>query len=90
MTVRMLGQKWNQVRAAGMDINDGNPERIENWFFAVWAYNTGFYPNDGGPWGRWLVQQSHQPHLPANRPPFLDSSSADAAHPPGLAIPPRR
>jgi hypothetical protein len=51
--VQMLGDKWNETKAAGITINNGDPSSIENWFAAVWAYNTGFHPNagDGQPWG---------------------------------------
>jgi hypothetical protein len=50
--LQILKDKWNQTRAAGLTINNGDSARIENWFYAVWAYNTGFYPNTGsGPYG---------------------------------------
>lgn len=81
MAVRMLGQKWNELKAAGMDINDGDPAYIENWTFALWTYNTGFYPNDGGPWGVGWFNNPINPVYPANRNPFLWGSPADAAHP---------
>lgn len=81
MAVRMLGQKWNEVKAAGMDINNGDPTYIENWFFAVWTYNTGFYPNTGGPWGVGWLNNPINPIYPANRTPFLSATPADAAHP---------
>ena len=45
MTVRMLGQKWNQLQSLGITINNGSPSSIENWFAAVWAYNTGLQPS---------------------------------------------
>lgn len=82
MAVRMLGQKWNEVKAAGMDINNGDPERIENWFFAVWAYNSGLHPNEGsGPWGVGWFNNPINPIYPANRGPFLDGDPSHAASP---------
>ena len=42
--LRILQQKWNQTYHAGININDGDPARIENWFAAVWAYNSGINP----------------------------------------------
>ncbi|WP_157981591.1 SGNH/GDSL hydrolase family protein [Protaetiibacter intestinalis] len=45
MTVRMLGQKWNQLKSLGITINDGSASSIENWFAAVWIYNTGLQPS---------------------------------------------
>jgi hypothetical protein len=47
MAVRMLGQKWNQLSALGITINDGSTSSIENWFATVWAYNTGLQPAPG-------------------------------------------
>jgi hypothetical protein len=39
--LNILQHKWNQVHAAGITVNDGDPRWLENWFAAVWAYNTG-------------------------------------------------
>ncbi|WP_052441823.1 golvesin C-terminal-like domain-containing protein [Streptacidiphilus anmyonensis] len=43
-TMNMLIDKWNQLKAAGIVVNDGDPSRIENWWLAVWAYNSGVQP----------------------------------------------
>ncbi len=45
MSVRMLGQKWNQLKALGITVNNGSASNIENWFAAVWAYNSGLQPS---------------------------------------------
>lgn len=81
--VRILQSKWNETRAAGLIINNGNPAKIENWFFAVWAYNSGFYPNrnDGSPWGVGWLNNPVNPRYPANRDPFLEFTYEDAARP---------
>jgi hypothetical protein len=42
--VQILGEKWNQTYNAGIRVNNANPVRPENWFAAVWAYNTGMNP----------------------------------------------
>lgn len=84
MAVRMLAQKWNEVRNAGMKINNGDANRIENWFFAAWAYNTGFYPktaNPVEPWGVGWFNNPINPIYPSNRTPFLDGKPSDAANP---------
>ena len=63
----ILQDKWNQTTAAGLVHDDGDPSALENWTFAVWAYNSGFYPNkgDGSPWGvGWL----NNPANPVYRP----------------------
>jgi len=42
--LQILARKWNQLQAAGITINDNDPSKLENWFAAVWAYNTGVNP----------------------------------------------
>jgi hypothetical protein len=84
--VQMLEQKWNETRTAGLTINGGGAQWIENWFFAVWAYNSGFYPEstagqNSGAWGVGWLNNPANPRYPAERTPFLDNSYADAAHP---------
>lgn len=81
--LQILQKKWNQVTSAGLKINNGDPSKIENWFFAVWAYNSGFHPNkgDGSAWGVGWLNNPVNPNYPANRDPFLEYTYADAAHP---------
>lgn len=52
-TAQILGTKWSQLTGAGITVGDDNPEGIENWYFAIWAYNSGVNPqastgNSGG------------------------------------------
>lgn len=42
--LRILQSKWNQTYGANIRINDADPARPENWFAAVWAYNSGLNP----------------------------------------------
>ncbi|MFI6284458.1 hypothetical protein ACIBCM_06825 [Streptomyces sp. NPDC051018] len=72
---RILSAKWNQTRRAGMRINDGHPRWIENWFFALWAYNSGFYdtPDSAGHKGVGWTNNPANPLWKANRTPFLES-----------------
>lgn len=84
--VQLLQKKWNQTRAAGMTINNGDASKIENWFYAVWAYNSGFYPqstasSNNGAWGVGWLNNPVNPKYPANRTAFLDITYADAADP---------
>ncbi len=76
----ILSEKWNQTRKAGMLVNGGHPKYIENWFFALWAYNSGFYPqsaagSNGGKWGVGWTNNPANPLWKENRLPFLESSS---------------
>lgn len=83
MSVRMLAQKWNELANAGLLVNDGNASYIENWFFAVWAYNSGFHPKTDAtsPWGvGWFNNPINTIYSPT-RTPFLEASQADAARP---------
>ncbi|RKN10187.1 GDSL-type esterase/lipase family protein [Streptomyces radicis] len=87
----ILADKWNQTMSAGLVVNDGDPRWIENWFFALWAYNSGFYPESsagehGGHWGVGWTNNPANPLWKANRTPFLEDAQgrddyAHAAHP---------
>ncbi|MBW1600410.1 hypothetical protein [Streptomyces sp. JJ38] len=86
--VQILSEKWNQTYNAGMKINGGHPRWIENWFFALWAYNSGFYPtaDSHGHWGVGWTNNPANPLWKANRTPFLEASDGSddyshAAHP---------
>ncbi|NEC89907.1 hypothetical protein [Streptomyces sp. SID12501] len=85
---QILSGKWNQTRKAGMKVNDGHPRWIENWFFALWAYNSGFYvtSDSAGHQGVGWTNNPANPLWKANRLPFLENAAggdnyADASHP---------
>ncbi|GLZ33091.1 hypothetical protein Lesp02_52790 [Lentzea sp. NBRC 105346] len=81
--LNILQNKWNETRRAGMIVNDGNPRKIENWFFAAWAYNSGFNMNkgDGSPWGVGWTNNPINPRYLTNRNPFLETCQCDAKNP---------
>ncbi|MGJ7906924.1 hypothetical protein ACOQFL_10620 [Actinopolyspora sp. H202] len=82
--MQILQKKWNATRRAGMTINNGDPAKIENWFYALWAYNSGFYPEGDHPTGQWGVgwfNNPINPRYPSDRAPFLEETYHDAAHP---------
>ncbi|WP_282204361.1 golvesin C-terminal-like domain-containing protein [Kitasatospora fiedleri] len=82
--LRTLQQKWNETTAAGMKLNNGDWSKPENWFYATWAYNSGFHADagDGSPWGLGWANNPANPNYPANRKPFLNANNyADASHP---------
>ncbi|MFE2477742.1 hypothetical protein [Streptomyces sp. NPDC059389] len=77
---RVLADKWNVTIADGLKINNGDPKYLENWFFALWAYNSGYYPkaaaaSNGGMWGVGFTNNPANPLWKANRTPFLESPS---------------
>ncbi|MFC4114350.1 hypothetical protein [Nonomuraea zeae] len=79
---QMLADKWNETRRAGLVVNNGTAAGLENWFFAVWAYNSGLHqPSGQNPWGLGWLNNPVNPRYPADRPPFMETSYADSAHP---------
>ncbi|MEY9933781.1 hypothetical protein ABH926_008443 [Catenulispora sp. GP43] len=44
-SLNMLIDSWNQLKAAGILANTADPQYVENWYLAVWAYNTGVEPD---------------------------------------------
>jgi len=81
-SIQILAQAWNQLANNGITLNGGNPQYLENWYFAIWAYNTGFHPNTGsGPWGLGWTNNPQNSSYPPNRLNFLRHSYEDAAHP---------
>lgn len=89
--VNILIDKWNLTRDGGMVVNDGNPKWLENWFFALWAYNSGYYPESDadknkGKWGLGFTNNPANPLWKYNRTPFLERKDgaddySQAAHP---------
>ena len=84
--LRILQEKWNQTYTAGLRVNNADPSKIENWFYAIWAYNSGFHPQsaaaqNGGAWGVGWLNNPANPKYPANRAPFLETSYDDARNP---------
>ncbi|MEV5357791.1 hypothetical protein [Streptomyces sp. NPDC052693] len=86
--LQILVDKWNQTKRAGLVVHDGDPNKLENWFFALWAYNSGFYENVNGnePWGVGWANNPANPEWDAGRSPFMEDSlgnedPADAARP---------
>lgn len=43
-TAQTLATKWNQLASAGITVDNNNPQDIETWYFAIWAYNSGVNP----------------------------------------------
>lgn len=85
VAAQTLSNKWNELHTDGqtVEINDDDPQNIENWFAAVWNYNLGFNtPDSTGKWGLGWLNNPANPKYPADRNAFLDNNSyADAAHP---------
>ncbi len=42
---QILASKWNELKEAEMISPNADPSLVENWYMALWAYNTGFRSN---------------------------------------------
>jgi hypothetical protein len=74
--MEILGTKWNQLYALGTTMNNGDPNVIENWYGALWAYNSGVNANDGmGNYGLGWFNNPINPRLTPNRHEFGSNSS---------------
>jgi hypothetical protein len=89
-SVQILGTAWNQLATMSPPVlvNGGDPNYIENWFFAIWGYNSGVYLQsdasaNGGHYGVGWFNNPANPAYPADRTIFLDNifTSNDAANP---------
>ncbi|WP_322756364.1 GDSL-type esterase/lipase family protein [Frankia sp. Cas3] len=80
--VRILTETWNQLQSLGLVANNADPTKIENWYLALWGYNTGVYsPGTGNPsWGLGWTNNPAQNDYDPSRHAFL-SDYDDAAHP---------
>lgn len=80
--IQILADKWNQLYGMGVKVNNSDPKYIENWYAAIWAYNSGAYANTGsGPWGLGWTNNPRNADYPPDRKFFLRSTYADASHP---------
>ncbi|MEV4462070.1 SGNH/GDSL hydrolase family protein [Micromonospora echinofusca] len=102
--LRILQEKWNQTYNLGIRMNDADPANPENWWAAIWAYNTGLNPqaitggtgcspgpsctDDRGNWGLGWSQNLANPEYPFTRTPFLDGNTGTGS--PGDAATPNR
>ncbi|MET7468463.1 hypothetical protein [Micromonospora sp. NPDC005211] len=95
--LNILIEKWNQIYNEPLGrstLNNNDPSWIENWFLAVWAYNSGFHPSSeaGGHNGRWGIGWLNNPANPSYDPArsgFLRDTYADAETPNHWSYPER-
>ncbi|WBB49648.1 hypothetical protein O3597_03915 [Verrucosispora sp. WMMA2044] len=94
-SLRILQDKWNQTYNLGIRMNDADPANPENWWAAIWAYNTGLNPqaitggtgcspgpnctDDRGNWGLGWSQNIANPEYPYTRTPFLDGDNGNGS-----------
>ena len=83
--LQILQDKWNQLYDKGMLVNGGDPQYLENWWLALWAYNSGFNApsasDTAAPWGLGWFNNPANGLYPADRKMFLSSGYEDARTP---------
>ncbi|WP_256725262.1 hypothetical protein [Streptomyces acidiscabies] len=83
--LRILQDKWNQLHDKGVLANGGDPQYLENWWFALWAYNSGFNlpstTDSSAPWGVGWFNNPANGLYPADRKMFLSSGYGDSRTP---------
>ncbi|MFF1830468.1 RHS repeat-associated core domain-containing protein [Paenarthrobacter sp. NPDC058040] len=80
--LQILESSWNQLYESGITANNADPAKLENWYFALWAYNSGIQPTAAfgnttgcapsprctGPDGTWGLGWSNNPRNPSYPP----------------------
>ncbi|WP_328748891.1 hypothetical protein OHT57_25935 [Streptomyces sp. NBC_00285] len=83
--LQILQDKWNQLYDRGLLVNGGDPKYLENWWLALWAYNSGLnLPSStdaSAPWGLGWFNNPANGLYPADRKMFLASGYDDARNP---------
>ncbi|MDH6451573.1 hypothetical protein M2156_004088 [Streptomyces sp. SAI-149] len=83
--LQILQDKWNQLYDKGLLVNGGDPQYLENWWLALWAYNSGLnLPSStdaSAPWGLGWFNNPANGLYPADRKMFLSSGYDDARNP---------
>ncbi|MFD3843811.1 transglycosylase SLT domain-containing protein [Streptomyces sp. NPDC058642] len=83
--LQILQDKWNQLYDKGVLAGGGDPKYLENWWFALWAYNSGLNQPDSSdsaaPWGLGWFNNPANGIYPADRKMFLSSGYDDARTP---------
>jgi lysophospholipase L1-like esterase len=46
--VRTLQGKWMELHQLGITTNNDDPTKVENWYAAIWAYNSGVHNDPTG------------------------------------------
>lgn len=72
--------KWNQLASLGDVMNNNDGRMIENWYGAIWAYNSGVHLGDPGYGLGWRNNPANPIYNPS-RPHFLRTTYNDANHP---------
>lgn len=85
---RILAQKWNELIDKGLIDSNTDPSKIENWYLALWAYNTGYRENSTFQGLGWTNNPANSDYK-FDRQYFLRDSYNDARRPGDWSYPER-
>ncbi|GIF24401.1 hypothetical protein BJ973_007881 [Actinoplanes tereljensis] len=100
-SVNILIDKWNQLHdepnGLTSSVNNNDPQYIENWFLALWAYNSGLHryadrntdPDANGYYGLGWLNNPANPDYKPGRDGFMRQTTADAETPSKWSYPER-
>lgn len=78
-SLNVLIDKWNSAYDLGLTMNSGSPQWVEDWYVAVWAYNTPIYTQ--APKGVGWTNNPANSDWNFARRPYLRAGLDDALHP---------
>jgi hypothetical protein len=90
--LQVLQDKWNQLKQLNVVPSNADPAKIENWWFALWAYNSGWHAagsDASGMYGLGWTNNMANEDYPPDRAGFLDNGYADAKTPNHWSYPER-
>lgn len=68
---QILQQKWQQLVGLGIISASADGTKLENWYEAIWGYNTGVYTDPASNRGLGWLNNPANPIYKGNRHPFL-------------------
>ncbi|MEE4543357.1 hypothetical protein V2S66_15430 [Streptomyces sp. V4-01] len=79
----ILAEKWNQLQDLQMHVNNNSPKYLENWYMALWGYNSGVYTDPNNKEGLGYLNNPANPTYAPDRKAFLLYNYDDASKPAG-------
>lgn len=78
-SLQILQDKWDDAYGKDLKANQANPDHIEDWYFAIWGYNSGIYERHGGSLG-WTNNPANSDWM-FDRQPYMYAGFDDAKTP---------
>ena len=79
----ILAEKWNRLKALGIEAGEGDERYIESWYLAIWAYNSGIHERTtpGEPYGLGWANNPANADYPPDRDAFHPLDDYAVSHP---------